>query len=485
MGFYENVRGGYETGGVEQSNLNETAIAAGLAAALAKLEAAGVSPAARGSFARAYGLLQSGETGFIREHDVVGLKDLPKVDLTAAPTADDVEALAHTVVIKLNGGLGTGMGLDRAKSLLPVRVGPVPVTPGHDAAGRDAHPHDAEQPHPQQMLSFLDIIAGQIFAARTQVEQLDPETDERHPVPLMFMNSFRTEAETAAALAPYPELQTPGLPLSFRQNQIPKLLAETLAPVEWPADPDLEWCPPGHGDLYPALHGADLVNTLIQLGYRYLFVSNADNLGATPDARVAGWFARSGAPYAAEMCLKTPADLKGGQLVIRKADNQLIQRETAQTHPDDVAASLDPGAHPYFHTNNLWFDLHALQAELNRNNGVLELPLIRNAKTVDPTDPTSPAVVQLESAMGAAVKVFPGAMAVEVPRSRFLPVKGTSDLLLIRSDVYELDNDYHLNAVAPAPLVDFGGKYKTIAEFETRFGGHIPSLKGVDVFTVD
>ena len=457
---------------------------AGLTEALAKLESAGVSAAARGSFARFYALLLSGETGYIREEHVSGLTDLPKIDLGAKAEPDDYRALGRTAVIKLNGGLGTSMGLDRAKSLLPVRFGPIPQT--HDDATHDDATHDGATP-PERLLSFLDIIAGQIYAARTQSNS-NPETEQqnpKHPVPLLFMNSFRTQADTLAALEAYPQLATPGLPLSFLQNQIPKLLADTLEPVSWPENPELEWCPPGHGDLYPALHGANLVDQLIEQGYRYLFVSNADNLGATPDPRVVGWFARSGAPYAAEMCLKTPADLKGGQLVIRNEDQQLIQRETAQTHPDDLDQSLNPEAHRYFHTNNLWFDLHALQAELHRNNGVLELPLIRNEKHVDPTDTSSPKVIQMESAMGAAVKVFPGAMAVEVPRSRFLPVKSTSDLLLLRSDVYELEPDYSLRAVATPPLVKLNPRYQTITEFEKRFHDGVPPLAGRDTVIVD
>src|SRR5690606_34156165 len=189
-----------------------------------------------------------------------------------------------------------------------------------------------------------------------------------------------------------------------------------------------------------------VVKALLEAGFRYASVSNADNLGAAPDGRIAAWFAASGAPYAAEMSLKTPADVKGGQLVIRRSDGRIIQRETAQTHPDDLDIALDPERHRYFHTNNLWFDLEALDAELERTGGVLELPLIRNEKTVDPTDPDSPAVIQIESAMGAAVAVFEGAQVIEVGRERFLPVKTTNDLLLLRSDVYDLTEDYRLRA---------------------------------------
>ena len=433
--------------------------AAGLRQAQQKMAAASVAPTAIAAFTRLYQILEGGESSFIREQDVEPLPDLPEIDLDSPATLADIDALAHTAIIKLNGGLGTSMGMAAAKSLLPVRQGPVP--------GGSAQ---------VEMLSFLDVIAGQVLAARQQTGTT---------LPVIFMNSFRTQADTLGALARYPELISEGLPIDFMQNREPKLQASDLTPVDWQPNPDLEWCPPGHGDLYPALADARFVDRLLAHGFRYLFVSNADNLGAAPDAKVAGWFAASGAPYAAEMCLKSPADVKGGQLVNRKADGQLIQRETAQTHPEDVTAALDPERHRYFHTNNLWFDLHALADELERTGGVLDLPLIRNVKTVDPADPASPAVIQLESAMGAAVRVFPRATAVEVDRRRFLPVKTTDDLLLLRSDVYELTPDYRLTQVAHPPVVQLGPAYQQIAEFDARFPLGPPSLRGAASLKVD
>ena len=423
----------------------------GLRDAQAKMAADGQPAAAIDAFSRFFQILSDGESTYLRETDIEPLGELPKIALDTPVTAADAQALAETAVVKLNGGLGTSMGMSKAKSLLPVKMGPVPGTPNESA-----------------MLTFLDIIVGQILNSRKQ-------TGAR--LPLILMNSFRTQADSLQALDRYPEVAIDGLHRDFLQNREPKLSAETLTPVTWDADPDLEWCPPGHGDLYPALHAAGVVDQLVAAGFRYLFVSNADNLGATPEARVAGWFAASGAPYAAEMCLKTPADVKGGQLVVRKSDGQLIQRETAQTHPDDMAISLDPTRHRYFHTNNLWFNLEALAAELKRTGGVLDLPLISNAKTVDPTDPNSPKVIQMESAMGAAVRVFPGATAVEVPRARFLPVKTTNDLMLLRSDVYDLDADYHLTAVVAPPVVELDSHYKTIADFDRHFPEGVPSLR--------
>ncbi|MEV0891162.1 UTP--glucose-1-phosphate uridylyltransferase [Promicromonospora sp. NPDC050262] len=427
----------------------------GLEQARTKMTQAGVAPAAIETFTRFYHLLESGETGLIRENDVDPLVDIPnRAELTISDD-DAAAALAQTAMLKLNGGLGTSMGMDQAKSLLPVREAP-------DGAG--------------ELLTFLDIIVGQVRAARQA-------TGAR--LPLLFMNSFRTRDDSLAALQQYADIAVDGLPVDFLQNREPKLLASDLTPVTWEKDPDLEWCPPGHGDLYPALHASGVVTALLDAGFRYMCVSNSDNLGATPDATIAGWFAASGAPYAAELCRKTAADVKGGQLVVRKADGRIVQRETAQTHPDDVAASLDATRHPFFHTNNLWFDLQALAAELERTGGVLELPLIRNDKTVDPSDSSSPEVVQIESAMGAAVAVFEGATAIEVERSRFLPVKTTNDLLVLRSDVYTLTSDYRLEAQAPAPLVDLDkAHYKLIDGFTQRFAAGAPSLRDADSLTV-
>ncbi|WP_418276875.1 UTP--glucose-1-phosphate uridylyltransferase [Isoptericola jiangsuensis] len=425
----------------------------GLELAQEKMRSAGVAPAAVDVFTRFYGLLEEGASGYVREDDVEPLTDLPRAADLDVDDAAAADALGRTALIKLNGGLGTSMGMDQAKSLLEVR---------RSAAG--------------EPLSFLDVIVGQVRAARRA-------TGAR--LPLVLMNSFRTQDDTLAALSGYDDLVVEGLPLDFLQNREPKLLAESLEPVEWPADPSLEWCPPGHGDLYPALHAGGVVRALLDAGFRYACVSNSDNLGATPDARIAAWFAGTGAPYAAEMCLKTPADVKGGQLVVRRSDGRIIQRETAQTHPDDVDVSLDPQRHRYFHTNNLWFDLEALAAELDRTGGVLELPLIRNSKTVDPTNADSPEVVQIESAMGAAVAVFEGATAIEVDRERFLPVKTTNDLLLLRSDVYELTDDYRLVARVDAPLVQLSKTYKTISGFDARFPAGPPSLRGAAGLTVE
>src|SRR4051812_37260755 len=411
----------------------------GLNKARDKMAAAGVDAVAIETFAHYYRLLEHGETGMIPEStiepvDIDALRDVEVTDDQAAA------AIRTTAIIRLNGGLGTSMGMDRAKSLLCVRRG----------------------------MSFLDIIARQVLHLRKEYDA---------PLPLLFMNSFRTSADTMAALARYEDLPVEGLPLEFLQNKEPKLLAKDLSPVSWIKNPDLEWCPPGHGDLYTALRGTGLLEQLIEAGYDRVFVSNSDNLGAVPDARVAGWFASSGAPFAIEAVRRTPSDRKGGHFARRKSDGRIILRETAQTLPEDQEALANLERHRFTSTNNLWFDLVAMRDELERRDGVLGFSMIRNVKTVDPGNSDSPEVVQIETAMGAAIEVFEGARTIEVGRARFVPTKTTNDLLVLRSDCYRLDDDAVLHQVPDdVPFVDLGKEYKLVAGFEERFPYGAPSL---------
>jgi UTP--glucose-1-phosphate uridylyltransferase len=413
----------------------------GLQQARDKMAAEGVDQTAIEVFSHYYRLVESGETGMVPESTI---EPLHSPALADADVTDEAEhrGLAGTVVIKLNGGLGTSMGMDRAKSLLGVRHG----------------------------LSFLDIIARQVLALR-----------KRHDaqIPLIFMNSFRTSADTLAALDRYPDLAVGDLPLDFLQNKEPKLRADDLTPVAWPADPALEWCPPGHGDIYTALRGTGLLDRLIDAGFTQAFVSNSDNLGAVPDPRVAGWFAESGAPFAIESVRRTPSDRKGGHFALRRSDGRIVLRETAQTLEEDKEALGDLSRHRFTSTNNLWFDLAAMKAELDRRDGILGLALIKNTKTVDPGDPSSPEVIQIETAMGAAIEVFDGATTIEVGRNRFVPVKTTNDLLVLRSDCYELDDDHVLHMRSEAlPFVDLDPEhYKLVSDFESRFSDGVPSLR--------
>jgi len=419
----------------------------GLQASVTKMTAAQIGKSSIESFGRQYRKLEAGDTGQIPENSIEPLLDVPSFEQQRdVPQGEAREALSHLVVVKLNGGLGTSMGMDGPKSLLPVRDG----------------------------RSFLDLVATQVMAIRQEWEV---------KLPLLLMNSFSTQEATIQALQNHPELPVDGLPLWFVQSKEPRLLADDLYPVAWPDDPSLEWCPPGHGDVYSSLVDSGLIDELIDSGYWYAFASNIDNLGARPHAGLVHWFANTGAPYAAEICQRTANDKKGGHLAIRRSDGRLILRDTAQTPSEDMVYFTDQHRHPYFHCNNLWWDLRAVRDQLA--SGALDLPLIRNVKTVDPIDKTSPKVVQIETAMGAAIEAFPGAVAIEVPRNRFIPVKKTNELLLLRSDVYAISHGAELSAQVPeVPRIELGANYQLIGDFESRIPV-APSLREATSLVVD
>ena len=418
-----------------------------MSAAVSKMRAEGLPETAVETFAYYERLLLEGEQGMLPESSIEPVSDLP--DAYDLPAADGA-ALDQAVVLKLNGGLGTSMGMTQAKSLLEVKEG----------------------------LSFLDIIVRQILWLR-----------ERHGarVPLLLMNSFATRDDTLAALERYPDLAVDGLPLDFLQGRVPKLLEDGHEPVEWPADPALEWAPPGHGDVYTSLAGSGLLDRLLERGYRYVFISNSDNLGAVLDARILDWFAGEGLPFLSESTDRTEGDRKGGHLARRRSDGGLVLRETAQTPDEDREAFEDVSRHRYFNCNSIWVDLRALERTLSSRGGVLGLPMIVNRKTVDPNDPSSPAVVQLETAMGAAIGVFEGAGALRVPRSRFTPVKTTSDLLVVRSDAYRLGEDWTVSTARDQPpVVSLDPEYyKLMGDFDPRFRGGPPSLLEAERLTVE
>jgi len=423
-----------------------------LQAALDKMRADGVAELGIATFAHYFERLRAGDAGVLAEAEIEPVDELPDADELPSDEEGARAALDRTVVIKLNGGLGTSMGMTAPKSLLEVKDG----------------------------LTFLDVTVRQILDLRER-------TGAR--LPLVLMNSFATRDASRVALAPYDALPVAGVPADFVQSKVPKLAADDLAPVIWPDDPALEWAPPGHGDLYPALSSSGMLDALLDAGYEYAFVANVDNLGAVMEPRILAWFARERISFLMEVADRTEADRKGGHLA-RRADRGFVLREVAQTPDEDLEAFQDIGRHRFFNTNTLWIDLRALAAVLEERNGVLGLPMIVNHKTVDPGDSASPAVYQLETAMGAAIDVFDGARAVRVPRTRFAPVKTTNDLLALRSDAYVLHEDGRI-ALAPdragegAPLVDLDPEhFKLLRDFDARFPAGAPSLVACERLTV-
>lgn len=353
---------------------------------LAKMKAENLSDAAIAAFCHSYLELVGGASGMIKESDISAVQTLPHLDSDIrGKVTSDPSLLQQTVVLKLNGGLGTSMGLDKAKSLLEVKGGN----------------------------TFLDLTAKQVISMRKAFKS---------NVAFMLMNSFNTSTDTLTFLAKYPAL-VDDPKIELMQNKVPKVDKSTMGPAQWAANPHLEWCPPGHGDLYTALYGSGKLNELLADGIKYMFVSNSDNLGATLDIDLLTYFAQQNTPFMMECCQRTEADKKGGHLAIRTSDGQLVLRESAQCAKEDTDKFQDVSLHKFFNTNNLWVRLDLLKALMDSKGGFVPLPTILNSKTVDPQLDSSTPVFQLETAMGAAIECFSGAGAVCVPRSRFAPVK--------------------------------------------------------------
>lgn len=422
-----------------------------------KMRDHGMSETAIGQFRSLYDVWRGEEdSSWIREADVEPLKGVPSFhDVYGTIDHDEaVQAFAKTAFLKLNGGLGTSMGLDCAKSLLPVRR------------------HKAKQ------MRFIDIILGQVITARTR---LDVE------LPLTLMNSFRTSSDTMQVLRRNRRFHQEGIPTEIIQHVEPKIDVSTGEPVSFPDNPELEWCPPGHGDLFSTIWESGLLDALESRGFRYLFISNSDNLGARPSRTLAQHFENTGAPFMVEVATRTDADRKGGHIVRDKATGRLLLREMSQVHADDRHAAQNIRKHPYFNTNSIWVRIDALKEKLAEYDGVLPLPVIRNMKTVNPTDPSSTPVVQLETAMGAAISLFEGAICVQVDRMRFLPVKTTDDLFIMRSDRFHLTDSYEMedgNYIFPNVRLD-PRYYKNIRDFDERFPYSVPSLAAANSVTVE
>jgi len=393
----------------------------------------------------------AGESGTLGRDRIARVDDLADAETLGVTDGFDRRIIDRTVVIKLNGGLGTGMGLESAKSAIEVRPG----------------------------ATFLDLVARQVLSLRSRTGS---------PIPLILMNSFRTAKDSSDALAAYPDLAIDGLPLGFLQHRVPKIRVDDGSPIRWEAEPELEWCPPGHGDLYTALATTRVLDRLLDSGFEYAFVSNSDNLGAVLEPNLLAHMARAGADFMMEVADRSPADRKGGHLC-RLSDGRLALRESAQCPPEEADEFQDINRYRYFNTNNIWLSLPALAHLLERHGGFLPMDTIINRKTVDPRDPDSPAVVQLETAMGSAISLFDNAIAVRVPRRRFSPVKNTDDLLGVRSDAFELTGDGRVVLTkerSTPPTIRLDPRYfKLLDAFDRRFPDGPPSLVGCTSLRVE
>ncbi|CDR47350.1 CYFA0S31e00672g1_1 [Cyberlindnera fabianii] len=360
--------------------------------------------------------------------------------------ADEIKTdnLDKLAVLKLNGGLGTSMGCVGPKSVIEVRDGN----------------------------TFLDL-------AVRQIEHLNRQYDS--DVPLLLMNSFNTDSDTHQIIRKYGghriRIRT------FNQSKYPRVLKDSLLPVPTSADdPINSWYPPGHGDLFESLHASGELDALLEQGKEILFVSNGDNLGATVDLKILNHMLETGAEYIMELTDKTRADVKGGTLINYNGSVRLL--EIAQVPKEHVEEFKSIKKFKNFNTNNLWINLRAVKRLIEGNS--IQVEIIPNEKSITNKQGQEVNVLQLETAVGAAIRHFNGAHGVVVPRSRFLPVKTCSDLLLVKSDLFFLEHGalkLDPSRFGANPLIKLGSHFKKVSNFNQRIP-HIPKILELDHLTI-
>ncbi|PMD39726.1 UTP--glucose-1-phosphate uridylyltransferase [Hyaloscypha variabilis F] len=368
------------------------------------------------------------------------------VDYNDLANSESVGFLNKLAVLKLNGGLGTSMGCVGPKSVIEVRDG----------------------------MSFLDLSVRQI-------EYLNRTYDVN--VPFILMNSFNTDDDTQNIIKKY-EGHNIDI-LTFNQSRYPRILKDSMLPAPKSfKSPISDWYPPGHGDVFESLYNSGILDKLIERGVEILFLSNVDNLGAVVDLRILQHMVETKAEYIMELTDKTKADVKGGTIIDYEGSVRLL--EIAQVPKEHVNEFKSIKKFKYFNTNNIWLNLKAVKRIVENNE--LEMEIIPNNKSIpaDKKGESDVSIVQLETAVGAAIRHFHNAHGVNVPRRRFLPVKTCSDLMLVKSDLYSLKHgqlQIDPNRFGPAPLIKLGNDFKKVSDFQKRIGS-IPKIIELDHLTI-
>ncbi|RAP39217.1 nucleotide glucose-1-phosphate uridylyl transferase [Candidatus Marinamargulisbacteria bacterium SCGC AAA071-K20] len=344
--------------------------------------------------------------------------------------------LNKVAILKVNGGLGTSMGCNGPKAMITV-------------AGSK---------------NFLDITFSQIQAVNSTFNC---------KIPLILMNSFNTSGETSEWVA----CQNSTDIYTYEQEVFPRIDKNSGLPFET-SEEESEWNPPGHGSVYQALYDSGLLDKLIESGKEIIFISNVDNLGAVVDRSLLGVMISDKKDFLIETAPKTKMDVKGGTIVTNNGRLTLLER--AQVPDAHINEFEDINKFTIFNTNSLWINLKALKKSLEKSP--MELPLIVNPKTVD-----NKSIIQLETAMGAAIENFKNVGVIVVGRDRFLPVKKTNDLLLLQSSLFSLDS-LNIPRLDPSrtavPMVSLDDHYKTVHDFNTRFKA-IPNMLDCNSLSIE
>jgi len=367
-----------------------------------------------------------------------------RYDELSSCVGEEIHTLAKKlVVLKLNGGLGTSMGCKGPKSVIEVR----------------------------QHQTFLDLTVKQI-------EHLNRTCETT--IPLILMNSFNTHSDTLKIVGKYKNME--GVRIEqFNQSKFPRIIQDSGLPLlpNYKGSEE-DWYPPGHGDLFASFERSGLLDKCIEEGREWMFISNIDNLAATVDFKILKHTVEKHADYVMEVTEKTRADVKGGTL-IKYEDTPLKLLEIAQVPKEHVPDFTSIKKFKIFNTNNLWVNLKSLK-EVLRTNLLDKIDIIPNPKVV-----RGVRVLQLETAAGAAIACFQKPLSINVPRSRFLPVKSTSDLFVIQSDMFSLSHGSlkmsNLRPFPSPPIVKLGNYFKNVSDYLERLGGR-PNIIELDQLTI-
>lgn len=372
--------------------------------------------------------------------NLIDLDDIKKKEKQMSK-AKIKELLSKVVVLKLNGGLGTSMGLKIPKSMLEV----------------------------QQKMNFLEIIIQQLILLNKEYGV---------SIPLVLMNSFNTDEMIKTYLKETEDKHKDIKIHCFNQKMNPKILESTLLPLASNYEDPTEFNPPGHGDIYDSFVKAGLHKKFLNDGKEYLFLSNVDNLGATIDFSILQYLLDNKKEFCLEVTKKTLNDVKGGTL-IETEDGKVKLLELAQVPKENVAEFCSIDKFKVFNTNNMWINLNAISKRLEK---IKESEIIFNKKICK-----GKKIIQLEQACGAAISSFENAMGLEVSRKRFLPVKKCCDLFLIQSELFTMKDDFSFVKMneKPLPRVIFNGdEFNNVLEYNRRFICGLPKIKNLKKLTL-
>lgn len=375
--------------------------------------------------------------------NVLDIEELTKQHFTPERISEFLEKL---VVLKLNGGVGTSMGCSYPKSCIEVK----------------------------DNLTFLHMTLKQIDFINKRYGT---------HVPLVLMNSERTDEMTREVIErAKKDLKVDVDVYFFNQPVFPRADEETLLPTTAVSVDNQEfWYPPGHASVLTSFKESGLAEKFSRIGKEWVFISNADNLGATPDGDILGniiTFRDSNAAkgseeqkysFFMETTPKTLLDVKGGTPILYKGSTFLLEAsQIPKGRENDV---YDIKRFTLFNTANIWINLQDWIAGES-----FDLPIIFNPKTIQ-GDKGPARVVQLEMGVGAALSHFKSKI-LSVPRRRFIPVKLTCDLLRLQSDLFTFHEDGVVEpTTSDAPVIVLSKDFSSVEDYKRRVSGSVSLIR--------